>query len=319
MFRRTLLAALIAATATTMSAAGKPDYSGNWTLNLSKSEFGPVPAPSKMERSIKHADPALKIVTVQSGQQGDSTSELNYTTDGKEITNTVRNSPVKGAASWDGVNLVVKSVREFQGSELKMNEKWVLAEDGKSLTITTMITAPQGEFELKQVFDRAAAGAESTSAAVAPAAAAKPAAMMKPSAGMPNFSGTWKLNVAKSDFGPMPAPEKQTSKIDHTDPMLKTAITQVGPEGEMSYTISVKTDGTEFKNELRGNPMVGTAKWEGNVLVVNSKLDFQGMEIKIKQKMMLSEDGKTITNSQQLSTPQGDFETKAIMEKVEEK
>ena len=31
----------------------------------------------------------------------------------------------------------------------------------------------------------------------------------------PNFSGTWELDTAKSDFGPLPAPEKQTRVIEH--------------------------------------------------------------------------------------------------------
>jgi hypothetical protein len=33
----------------------------------------------------------------------------------------------------------------------------------------------------------------------------------------PNFSGTWKLNTGKSDFGAMPAPDTRTGKITHED------------------------------------------------------------------------------------------------------
>ena len=35
-----------------------------------------------------------------------------------------------------------------------------------------------------------------------------------------NFSGEWKLNVSKSDFGAMPAPDSRTDKIAHEDPDL---------------------------------------------------------------------------------------------------
>jgi len=42
----------------------------------------------------------------------------------------------------------------------------------------------------------------------------------------PNFSGTWKLNAGKSNFGPMPAPETRTDKITHQDPDLKYSFTQ---------------------------------------------------------------------------------------------
>jgi hypothetical protein len=33
-----------------------------------------------------------------------------------------------------------------------------------------------------------------------------------------DFSGTWKLNAGKSDFGPMPPPDSMTEKITHADP-----------------------------------------------------------------------------------------------------
>ena len=36
-----------------------------------------------------------------------------------------------------------------------------------------------------------------------------------------DFSGTWKLNTGKSDFGPMPPPDSMTQKITHQDPSLK--------------------------------------------------------------------------------------------------
>ena len=44
----------------------------------------------------------------------------------------------------------------------------------------------------------------------------------------PNFSGTWKLNLAKSDFGPLPAPDSRTDVIDHNDPTMKINTSQSG-------------------------------------------------------------------------------------------
>ena len=42
----------------------------------------------------------------------------------------------------------------------------------------------------------------------------------------PNFTGTWKVNVAKSDFGAMPAPDSRTDKITHEDTDLKVHVAQ---------------------------------------------------------------------------------------------
>lgn len=75
----------------------------------------------------------------------------------------------------------------------------------------------------------------------------------------PNLSGTWKLNVAKSDFGPLPAPSARTDKIEQSDPNLKIAITQSGEQGEFTYTMAYTTDGKESTNVLRGNTFKSTA------------------------------------------------------------
>ena len=41
----------------------------------------------------------------------------------------------------------------------------------------------------------------------------------------PDFSGKWKLNTEKSDFGPMPKPEKADYVIAHKDPELNVKST----------------------------------------------------------------------------------------------
>jgi len=64
----------------------------------------------------------------------------------------------------------------------------------------------------------------------------------------PNFTGTWKVNNSKSDFGPMPAPQSSTSKIDHKEPSLRIATTWVGDQGERTFEFSYTTDGKENTN-----------------------------------------------------------------------
>src|SRR5262245_60884002 len=36
----------------------------------------------------------------------------------------------------------------------------------------------------------------------------------------PNFSGSWKMDTARSDFGPVPAPVPMDRKITHAEPSL---------------------------------------------------------------------------------------------------
>jgi len=131
----------------------------------------------------------------------------------------------------------------------------------------------------------------------------------------PDFSGNWKLNVEKSDFGPMPKPEKADYVISHKDPAMNVKQTAVTQMGEMTSDVKILTDGTEFTNTLRGQEVKGTAKWDGNILVVTQKLEIQGNTITFVQKWNLSEDGKSITQDVEISTPQGPITTKTVLDK----
>ena len=134
----------------------------------------------------------------------------------------------------------------------------------------------------------------------------------------PNFTGEWKLNIEKSTFGPMPPPVSQVMKIDHSDPKMVSTSDQESNDGQkMSIVMKYTTDGVEAMNDLRGSPAKVVAKWEGEALVVNTKLDFQGMEIKIVNTMKLAADGKSITAVAKIETPQGEFESTSLLEKIQ--
>ena len=132
----------------------------------------------------------------------------------------------------------------------------------------------------------------------------------------PDFSGNWKLNVDKSDFGPMPKPEKADYVIVHKDPEMNVKQSAVTQMGEMTSDVKILTDGTEFTNTVRGQEVKGTAKWDGTTLVVTQKLEIQGNVITFVQRWSLSEDGKSITQDVTITTPQGELKTKAVLDKV---
>jgi len=77
----------------------------------------------------------------------------------------------------------------------------------------------------------------------------------------PNFSGSWKLNVSKSDFGQMPAPDSATYKIVHEDPKLRNSVKQSSQAGEFEFEASYTTDGKECVNQMFGNDFKSTLKW----------------------------------------------------------
>jgi hypothetical protein len=49
---------------------------------------------------------------------------------------------------------MIESSREFQGVTLKQKDIWTVSDDGKTLTIDSHVSIPNGEFDIKQVFDK---------------------------------------------------------------------------------------------------------------------------------------------------------------------
>ena len=144
------LASLALAAALPLAAA---DFSGRWMLNTAKSQFGQFPAPEVMMRSVKLAGAQLSMTTYQKGAQGEVTTELKYTTDGKPSAN----GASTGTARLNGETLVIESSRESQGAKLTQRDVWTISPDGKTLTVQSHITLPNGAFDVRQVFERAPA------------------------------------------------------------------------------------------------------------------------------------------------------------------
>jgi len=149
--RRAFVLALILS----LPALAAPNFTGAWKLNVAKSSYGSFPAPSSMTRTILHDGDALHLTTLQKGQQGEVTTDLKYTTDGKQVINSTATGETKSVAHWSGAQLTIETSRVVQGAEIKTVEKWELSPDGKLLTIQTHLKLPQqGEFDVKQVFEK---------------------------------------------------------------------------------------------------------------------------------------------------------------------
>jgi hypothetical protein len=119
-------------------------------LNVAKSQYGQFPAPEVMLRTVQIQGTQLSMKTYQKGAQGEVTTELKYTTDGKPSINGANT----GSAVWYGDTLVIESSREAQGARLTQRDSWSLSPDGKTLTVTTKVKLPNGEFDVKQVFEK---------------------------------------------------------------------------------------------------------------------------------------------------------------------
>ena len=136
-------------------AAGKPNFSGTWKLDLSKSSLGPLPPPSSMTEKIEHHDPDLTVRTiVVGGPQGDLNYEAKYTTDGKESRNQFGDQTARSVMTWDGADLLVTTKANFGAGDVTIKGRWNLSPDEKTLKQVSQVTSPQGTFESTYVFER---------------------------------------------------------------------------------------------------------------------------------------------------------------------
>ncbi|HTS12005.1 MAG TPA: hypothetical protein VMH00_07805 [Candidatus Limnocylindrales bacterium] len=166
------------------------------------------------------------------------------------------------------------------------------------------------------------------SPASAPAATAAPAAVPSAPAGLAvaadsgsaahaNLSGTWVLDAAKSDFGPMPPPDSRTETIDDKDSSVTIHIKQTGgPMGGSELTLDLTTDGKTVSNStVMGNDAKTTAHWDGASLVVNTQVSAQGDTATLVTTYTLSADGSTLTALRAFSGPMGDAQMKFVYTK----
>jgi hypothetical protein len=129
----------------------------------------------------------------------------------------------------------------------------------------------------------------------------------------PNFSGDWKMDGAKSTFGPLPAPTSITRKITHAEPSLTIVEDQTSDMGVQNTTRKYTTDGKEMTFESQGAHVTSSAVWDGSVLVVVSTVAEIGVQF--TDRMSLSEDGKTLISSVHITSAQGDLDLKVVFDR----
>ncbi len=147
---------LLAPSAWTQDA--KPNFSGTWTLDAAKSDFGPAPPPDSLVAVIDHKEPNVKITITQKSSMGDLSNERTLTTDGKENVNKMRtmagDADLKSTSKWEGKKLLTAATTEMQGTAVALNDSWELSEDGKVLTIVREIKTSQGDFATRTVYNK---------------------------------------------------------------------------------------------------------------------------------------------------------------------
>jgi hypothetical protein len=151
------IAGLVTLAAGLLGAQAKPNFSGTWVLDVSKSDWGQMPPPDSIVSVIEHKEPKVKVTTTQKGLGGEITNERQLTTDGQENMNKFRTQlgvqDVKSTTKWNGRTLTTSFTVEAQGT-VSVTDNWDVSPDGKVLTVTRDLTTAQGPVKQKLVFNK---------------------------------------------------------------------------------------------------------------------------------------------------------------------
>ena len=177
-----MLIALVALTLTTgaswtAAADDKPNFSGTWTYDASKSQAPQGPAGRARAggggggrnaaggrgAALGLTPPEGPVTITQTADQitiGAQTLKF----DGSPTTLGGRRGGGGGGgnrggsgtakAHWDGAKLVIETTIEARGTSMTSNEVRTLAADGKEMIVERTVSTPRGEMKAKQVFSK---------------------------------------------------------------------------------------------------------------------------------------------------------------------
>ncbi len=322
---RKILAISVAVVAFALpSMAQDSKLNGTWKLDSAKSNFGQFPPPTSETDTVTVKGNEFKQEYTSVTARGEQKGLRSCTVDGKEVTLTPDDTRVQLGAiklskmqcSWEGNAVVFLESASLNGSPLTDKLTFSPSDDGKTMTMDSHITAAQPFPDRKFVYNNANASAATGDPA--PVAATPGAAsLMHLGSSQPNLSGTWKLNIPKSNFGQIPPPASQTDTIDDSEPAVKIVEDQKGGMmGDLNLTTALSTDGKQTTYPgMGGDPVTSTSHWDGVALVVDSKASFQGSDIKIKDTYTLSSDGKTLTEVTHVESGMGNFDSTSVFDK----
>lgn len=140
----------------------------------------------------------------------------------------------------------------------------------------------------------------------------------------PDFSGTWVLNKAKSDFrmgrgGGTPDIALKVKQTGNTIKVNEQFSSEMGSR-DRAYTLNMNGEEQQIQGFM-GRPATATAQWDGSKLVISSTMSFerqgQTMEMASDDTWSLSQDGKVLTIDSTTESSFGTRTSKRVFDKSE--
>jgi hypothetical protein len=132
----------------------------------------------------------------------------------------------------------------------------------------------------------------------------------------PNYSGRWKMNKEKSDFGKFKAPDMIIRVVDEHEPTMNIHTIQTAGGKTTSSDVSYYVDGRESNNVLSGRDATSKSFWDGSTLAIRTETKNSKDEpTQMVDRWDLSPDGQTLTITSHVETPNGEADLKLVCDK----
>ena len=134
-------------------AQGRPNFSGEWVLNVKKSTMATQGVESGTVR-IDHKEPAFGFQRRFVTKNGPSEARYDLTTDDKEKVRTSGNVTRRSRMYWEGEELVLDEKGEMSGGTATNVVRYRLENGGAVLVARETFNGPKLKYANVWVFDR---------------------------------------------------------------------------------------------------------------------------------------------------------------------
>lgn len=137
------------------------------------------------------------------------------------------------------------------------------------------------------------------------------------SAADPDFSGTWKLDQARSEIRRSLDRPWSLMKVDHKDTDIHCVPVDAGPGAPKAGPLAMRfaTNGKETTHPFGEASGKSIAKWEGSALMINTIVSSPRQSYTQMDRWKLSRDGKVLTVRRQIVNLHGEIESTLVYDR----
>ena len=127
-----------------------------------------------------------------------------------------------------------------------------------------------------------------------------------------DFSGTWKLQSQRQEFGSLPEGPAATLEIEHRSGAVRCTSAVAG---SAPLVFDFTTDGKEKRAKSGGTSLLTVAKWEGSALLINTIVSGPSGGYTQMDRWTISRNGTTLTIGREVVRASGRAEATLIYAK----